>query len=318
MKVLVTGAGGFIGGRVLRAVWQKGWEPIGTSRRDGSSLVPVDIADRSSLAALRSKGPFDAIVHCAGIAHRSGDVSDSEYDRVNIGGTKNVAEFAAENGVMKFVHLSSVLVYGRHGIGIVETDECTPGDAYATSKLGGENAAADVCIKAGIALAILRPAPVIGEGCKGNFRRLISAIDRGRFVKVGTGSNNKSMIYVDDVAAACMRVLEDGSGRGVERFNVAAGPITVRELLASVYDALGRDKVRFSIPSHPLVFAFSKLKSNFRNRAVNSVASSLETWVSDDVYGTEAIRKRFSFEAQTPLVKAIHRTVAAYKGEISN
>lgn len=318
MKVLVTGAGGFIGCRVLRAARQKGWESVGTARRGSSSLVPVDITDRSSMAALRSRGPFDAIIHCAGIAHRQGNVSDSEYDRVNIGGTKNVAEFAAENGVVKFVHLSSVLVYGRHGTGITETEDCTPGDAYAMSKLGGEDAAAEACIKAGIALAILRPAPVIGEGCKGNFRRLIKAIDRGRFINVGTGSNHKSMIYVDDVAAACMRVLEDGSDVGVERYNVAAEPITVGELLASVYDALDRRRVRFSIPSDPLVFALSSLKSYSRNRAVHSVARSLETWVSDDVYAAQAIREGLGFEAKTPLPEAIHRTVAAFKAETPN
>ena len=313
MKVLVTGATGFIGGRVMRAINEKGWEAFGISRRGDSSLLLADITDLPSLTALNSKGPFGAVVHCAGIAHRFDDVPESEYQRVNVEGTANVAEFAVKNGITKFIHLSSVLVYGRHGIGIDETETCNPVDAYAMSKLAGEGVAAEICANAGIALTILRPAPVIGEGCKGNFQRLIRAIDRGRFVNVGDGSNQKSMIYVADLAAACISALENGHKTGVERFNVASGPIAVRDLLASVYQACNKKQPSFSIPSQPLVSALSKLKSLSRSSVINSAARSLETWISDDVFSTEAISERLGWVAQVSVNEAVLRTVAAQR-----
>lgn len=312
MKVLVTGGSGFIGGRVVSTIEKEGWTAVGTSGSTVHGLITADVADIASLSALKGFGPFDAVVHCAGIAHRSADVPDSEFERVNVGGAQNISKFAALSGIKHVVLLSSVLVYGRHGFEVDETAPLEPRDRYAASKVKAEEAAAQICSNSGVALTIFRPAPVIGEGCKGNFARLVRAIDRGHFVNFGNGSNRKSMVYVGDVAEAVIRVLAS-EGRGIERFNIAAGPITTGELLAAVHEALGKRLSKLSLPHAPLRVALNRLASLPLGSTVRSAAGALETWTSEDVYSTKAIADKHGFVARTPLPEAVRRTVAAYK-----
>lgn len=319
MRVLVTGASGFIGGRVLASVCRRGWEAVGTTHSDRVAnrdrFVTVDITRPGSFSSIRSIGPFDAVVHCAGLAHRSSARRGEDFDRVNVDGTKNVGRLAVELGAKQIIHLSSVMVYGRHGTNICESDECHPNDAYALSKLRGEEGLIGISGDTELSVTILRPAPVIGEGCKGNFVRLIRAIDKGRFISVGDGRNLKSLIYVGDVAEACVRLIEQENSDQVEIFNLAAPPIGTKDLLYLVSKSLGKRQVPFRLPTEPLMTAlrcFARLSSA---EQVVSAARSLETWISEDVYSTSSIRERHGFETPTTITDAVERTVAAYRSE---
>ena len=313
MRVLVTGASGFIGRFVADALRRKGFAVVGTSRTEMDGAVAADITDPSSFDELWKAGPFDAVVHCAAIAHRSGAVSDDDYHRVNVEGTRNIAQFAGATRASRFIHLSSVLVYGRHGVGIRETDECAPRDAYGISKLVSEGAAMEISRKAGMAITVLRPAPVVGEGCKGNLPRLVRAIDRGYFVNVGDVQARKSMIYVGDVADACVRVLEAKQTCQVATFNLAGEMITTGELLSAVYKALDKNGPTISLPAGPADLVLSGLAKVTKIRALFRAARSLETWISDDVYATDAIAEQIGFSAGVPINEAIRRTVESYR-----
>jgi nucleoside-diphosphate-sugar epimerase len=319
MKVLITGAAGFIGKQVFRSVAMRGWEPIGAANLNGTTeregLIAVDITRPESFNVIRSLGPFDAVVHCAGLAHRSHNIPVAEFEQVNVSGTQNVARLAVELGAKQIVHLSSVMVYGRHGNDISESEECHPKDAYALSKLKGEDALINVSSASGLRATVLRPAPVIGEGCKGNFARLIRAIDRGRFIHVGKGSNFKSMIYVGDVAEACVRLLEEKNSDDVEVFNLAAPSVTTNELLGLVSESLGKRRFRFTLPAEPIRTALRKFADLTSIAPLVSVASSLETWVAEDVYSAVSIQERYGFETQTSIAEAVRKTVAAYRSE---
>ena len=317
MNVLVTGASGFIGSRVLKAALAKGWSAMGISRRAAKSLFPADITDPNALEKLTNQGPFDAVVHCAGIAHRLGGVSNDEYERVNVLGTRHAASFAVKSGAKHFIQLSSVLVYGKHGLDITEAEDCHPVDPYAASKLKGEAQAVEIASRCGMALTILRPAPVIGEGCKGNFQRLVRAVDRGRFVNVGDGTARKSMVYVGDVANACVDLIESKNTRKTEFFNIAGETTTTGELIELVFRCLGKNGPAFSVPSRPVSALVNRIAAT-RFGPIRSVAKSLDTWLSDDVYSSEALREHYRYTATTSVSVAVERTVAAYIASLNN
>lgn len=291
MKILVTGANGFVGSRTCLHLEEAGHEVVRVSHR-GSSGYAADIGDPSSFETLDHIEDIDTVVHCAGIAHRFGRVSKREFERVNVDGVRNVVEFCARKSVRRFVHLSSVLVYGNSfsAVPITEDHELNPQDDYSSSKLAGEQAATIACSMAGIDLVILRPVPIIGEGSRGNVSRLVRAIDRGRFIWIGNGENKKSFVYVGDVARAIEASLVTENQHSI--FNVVGGDISVAELVRTISVSLGKPEARLHIPGSlaRIGLAFSRPASGFS--LVRRYRRTLETWLAESVYSGE------KFEAQ--------------------
>lgn len=313
MKVLVTGATGFIGSRILNELSICGWSAIGTSRTGSGNTLAADITQPESLHRLFSDAKFDAVINCAGIAHRFGPVPEEEFERVNVRGAEQVARLSAEYGVRDLIHLSSVLVYGRGGSAVIdETAPCDPSDPYASSKLRGEQAAADVVSASDTALTILRIAPVIGEGCKGNVARLIRAIDRGLFVNVGRGETRKSLVYVGDVAEACIAILRQKPSPGTGTFNLTGEPTTTGALVEMVYRSMGKRPPRLFLPAPLISSVLYPLARVSPLGVVRTASRSLETWLSDAEYSGDLLEKKFGFAASTPVVESVSRTVRAY------
>jgi len=315
MKVLVTGAFGFVGTRVCTQLNAEGHTVIrvghqGRQQVDGS-LYCIDLGDTEEFAKLGDISGIDAIVNCAGIAHRFGRVSKQLFQRVNVDGVRNLANFAAAGQIGRFVQLSSVLVYGRTRSKepVDESHALAPHDNYAVSKLDGERAAATVCNKAGIKLTILRPAPIIGEGSSGNVSRLIRAVDSRRFVNVGNGENERSFVYVGDVARAVSTVLE--SDHKNSTFNVVGGSLPVRDLVRIIAERLGTQPPSFKIPRSIAKIGLSAARPLAIVPAIDKYKRSLETWLADAVYSGEALHE-LGFRPMTGIEEGLNREVDHY------
>jgi GlcNAc-P-P-Und epimerase len=310
MKILVTGATGFVGSRTCIHLEEAGHEVVRVSHRASSGFA-VDIGDPSSFETLDHIEDIDAVVNCAGIAHRFGRVSNKEFERVNVEGVRNVIEFCARKSVRRFVHLSSVLVYGStsSAVPITEDHELNPQDDYSSSKLGGEQAATTACSKAGIDLVILRPVPIIGEGSRGNVSRLVRAIDRGRFVWIGNGENKKSFVYVSDVARAVEVSLVIESQHPI--FNVVGGDISVGGLVKTISDRLGKGEARLHIPGSlaRIGLAFSGPASG--SSLVGRYRRTLETWLAESVYSGAKFKSQ-GFVPHTKITDGLRREVDSH------
>ena len=323
MKILVTGAAGFLGRLIAKKLLDEGNSVIcfgGANSRFDDDIeqraeltTSFDISDPNNFENFDAINEFDSVIHCAGIAHRFGGVSDDDYHKVNVTGTRNVAEFAAERKAKHFVHLSSVLVYGRQNNGGVITEETQtrPFDVYGQSKLDGESAVKEICEANGIDLTIFRPAPVIGEGSKGNFGRLIRAIDKRRFLKIGKGENKKSLIYAGDIAEACSHLLRHKKS-GTEIFNLAGEPVATNFLLHEISDELGKNLPPMNFSPDLLRIGLKLIEMTpFRHKA-RSVGKSLDTWLSEDVYASDKIADIYNFKAMTSIKDAVRREVRHY------
>ncbi len=320
MKVLVIGATGFVGKAIVAelrsrlidvvAVGGPRSASLGYKTYDTQLLECIDVTVAANLVRLESIEDVDAVVHAAGLAHQFGTVTESDLLRVNVNGTENVAKLAVKLKVKRFILISSVLVYGKseNGLPVTENSPCRPDDAYGRSKLAAENIAVEICKSGDILLTILRPAPIIGEGSKGNFLRLIKSIAERRFLWIGKGRNLKSLVVVDDVAKACGAILEQNNA-GTDAFNVSGPAMEMREIVDVISQELSRSPPSIFIPAIPVIAILRLIPG----RRTSSLRRTVEKWLSTDIYSGEKLRMRYGFSVTSDLAEAIRREVNCYK-----
>ena len=324
MKVLVIGATGFVGKAIVAELRNRLIDVVAVGGPRSSLLNSeaydiqiddcIDVTVPENFLRLEMIEGVTAVVHCAGLAHQFGKMTESDLFRVNVNGTENVAKLAVKLKARHFILISSVLVYGPQGaenddvLPVTENSPCQPNDPYARSKLAAENVAAEICGNGGIPLTILRPAPIIGEGSKGNFLRLIKLIAQRRFLWLGKGHNRKSLVVVGDVANACGAILEQNRAE-TAIYNVSGPAMEMREIVNEISKELSRSPPSIFIPAIPVI-AILRLIPGGR---ASSLKGTVEKWLSTDTYSGEKLRLRYGFSASSDLAEAIRREVDCYK-----
>ncbi|MGC2235857.1 MAG: NAD-dependent epimerase/dehydratase family protein [Pyrinomonadaceae bacterium] len=323
MKVLVTGATGFVGKAIVAGLIKGNFGVfcLGGLSKENTDKLPnffkADIADTESLGALDGIKNLDVIIHSAGLAHQFGEVRKDDFWKINVEGTKNVARLGAELKIRHFILISSVAVYGnvkKRGDKkfIDEKFLCEPGSIYAQSKLESEQAAIEICEQNNIPLTILRLSTVIGENDRGNTARLIEAIDKRLFVWIGKGENYKSLIYKNDVAGACLKILDKKTSK-TEVFNVSAEPVLMKDVVSEISAALNKKVPGMHVSVKLLERVFRLNSKVFRLKRVFNLSETTQKWLSEDVYSGDKIASEYGFRAETPVSEAIRRQVEAYK-----
>jgi nucleoside-diphosphate-sugar epimerase len=220
LRVLVTGASGFVGaalcrellarGHAVRAAVRRLTAPAGTAPEAAQVLVP-DIAGEFDRRALLEG--VDTVVHLAAVAHRA--AGETETRRVNFEGTARLAD-AAVGLVRRFVFMSSVKVQGDDSgdRAYVETDSLRPEDAYGRSKLEAERSLTELSARHGMQVALIRPPLVYGPGVKANFLRLLAWVDSGLPLPFASVRNRRSLIYLGNLVDFVARCAEHPAARG--------------------------------------------------------------------------------------------------------
>lgn len=249
-KVTILGGSGFIGTNLchLLAERQIPFEIIDLipSQQFPEKTKIADIRDKESL---RNTIDGQIVVNLAAI--HTDDVADiSQYYETNVIGAQNLADICTDKRVNKIVFTSSVAVYGLPKFRTDEAGTIDPINAYGKSKYQAEEKLqawqADNPIDR--ALLIIRPTVVFGEGNRGNVYNLIKQISSGRFVMVGDGENQKSMAYVQNIAAFLLNCITTKTAHGI--YNYADMPdYSMNSLVTDVRKTmLGKDGVGPRLP----------------------------------------------------------------------
>lgn len=209
MIVAITGAGGFVGGSLLRHLRSIGTDAIALVRPGTEVARPVrDLPDLAEVATGRiavDLSAVDVLVHCAAIpqSRRYASAADRAHlFAVNAGATKVLAQQAAGEGVKRFVLLSSAKVNGETtqlDKAFSASDTPAPFDDYAKSKLEAERYLVSIGTSSAMETTIIRPPLVYGRGARGNFPQLIRLAAKGWPLPLGAVRNRRSMIAIDNL-----------------------------------------------------------------------------------------------------------------------
>lgn len=258
MRVLVTGAGGFLGSHVVERLRADGHDVRALVRASnvppalaalGAEVLVGDVTDPASCAAAcRDR---DAVVHAAGLVTEVA-LPDEEYLRVNAGGSAELARAAAAARVRRLVHVGSTAVYRPNAKRpIDESTPFAPEDVYGRSKAEAERRLAEIASGTGLDVVVVRPSRIYGPR-DASLVRLFRAIARGRFWMVGRGEAEVDFVHARDVAAALVAALERGQGA-----YLVGGPerVTIRRFVEEVAAAVGRRLPARTIPIGPAMLA---------------------------------------------------------------
>jgi dihydroflavonol-4-reductase len=255
-RILVTGATGFIGGRLSRALLAGGRRVRAIVRPDadaaglptGLELVRGDLTDPDSLDS--AAAGCGLVYHVAAITS-SRSATDRERQAVNVDGAAHMAASAARAGARRFVHVSSCGVYGhRNRFPATETTPLRPDTRYRISKARGEAAVLEVARTTGLPVVVARLASIYGPAA-GNWLRLCRSVRAERFRMIGDGRNPVHLGHVDDVVDGLRRCAETSGIEG-RCYNLAgAEPVPIGELVATIARALGTDVARRPWPAFP-------------------------------------------------------------------
>ena len=262
MRVLVTGAFGFIGTAVGRRLALAGHDVVAvTSRPLGAAPTPLfpcqvvraDLRDEASVRAALANARPDAVCHLAGLGKvRESFEHPEEYHAVNAGGTRTLLDaLTATAAGRRFVFASSAVVYGvPERQPVTEDAPLLPTSPYGESKVAAEQAIEAAAVGGAIGAACLRifnAAGAVDGVADTNLSRVIpkalavAAGQAGRVEVNGDGSAVRDFVHVDDVASAFLLALENGCRPGkAPAYNVGATAASVAEILAVAGEVTGR------------------------------------------------------------------------------
>ena len=258
MKVLVTGAGGFLGGAVARQLVDRGDEVRGFSRGHYPALEALGVdARRGDLAdadaVLDATDGCDAVIHVAGKPGIWGPRRD--YVRANVTGTEHVLKACRAQGIRKLVYTSSPSVV--HAADTEGADESLPYPKTYLAHYAATKAAAERRVLAAhgdsLWTVALRPHLIWGPGDNHLLPRMVARARPGRLALVGSGENLVDTTWVEDAARAHLLALDrlqaDAPCGGRAYFITQGDPRPVRDILNGLLRAAGAPEVTRSIPA---------------------------------------------------------------------
>lgn len=220
LNVLVTGATGFLGGSLVSLLsTDEGITVSGTARRQISNLPPgIQCNQVTCLGAdtdwTKALNNIQVVIHTAARVHVMNDYANdplTEFRKVNVGGTLNLARQAEAAGVKRFIFISSIKVNGEStvpGKPYTADDQPNPVDPYGISKWEAEVGLQQLAKETGLEVVIIRPPLVYGPGVRANFLSMMRWINRGVPLPLGAIHNKRSLVGLDnlvDLIVTCIK-----------------------------------------------------------------------------------------------------------------
>jgi len=322
MRVLITGAGGFIGSHLVDSQLEHGHHVRAVdlhldllghqAAHPRLQEIRVDITEKD-IARKLVEG-MDVVYHLAS-AHLDVSLSDARYHHVNVGATRSLLEAARQAGVRRFVHCSSVGVIGDVKVPPAdETTECHPNNIYERTKLEGEKVALDFARQRGFPVVVARPAWVYGPRCS-RTAKLFRTIANGRFPIFGAGRNMRHPVYIAD-AIHGLELCAGTPDIDGEVFIIAGElPVESGELIGKIREQLKVRTRQIYLPIFLGQAAGLALELTFRliGRQAPFSSRSMDFFLKNNAYAIGRARSRLAYEPRIDLLTGIQETIQSIR-----
>ncbi len=324
--VLVTGATGFIGQRLVAALHLRNEMVHALVRHGSRSRHP----SWSANAVIERYGDLDrpqtldglctgvdTVFHLAG--YSGPDSAGAEQDahwQVTVEGTRALLTQARKAGVRRFVFVSSVKAMGEVGeFCLDESSLATPASSYGRAKLEAERLVLETGKQNGMLVCNLRLPLVYGRDNRGNIWRMITAIDQGRFPPLPETGNRRSMVHVNDVIQALLLAANNSAAHGQTYIVTDDRAYTSHQIYVAVYKALGRPVPRWTIPVGLLrvMASMGDVIGNIRGKGFIFDSGVLDKLTGSACYSCEKIKKELGYQPTRFLEDGLREMVDEYK-----
>ncbi len=314
IRILVTGANGFIGRALLHRLVALPDLSVRAAVRDPASdlSAKVDSISVGNISDTTDWRPavsdIDVVIHTAGRAHVMRETHSDpllEFRRVNVQGTLSLARQASEAGVRRMLFLSSIKVNGERtleGSPFRSGDPPTPLDPYGQSKLEAELGLSALARETGLSTVILRLPLVYGPGVKGNFNRLMQFVKSGIPLPFGMIHNQRSMINVENLTDLVLRCVLAKVVDGRTLLASDARDLSTSELISLIASAMGKTPRLFPAPL-PLLRVVGSLLG--MRAEIDRLCSSLQLDITET-------RRLLNWKPAVSVEQGIQQTVQAF------
>lgn len=261
MRILLTGASGFVGQALLGAISARADFSLLALVRSPLRNIPANVTslqisglgpDADLHSALQG---IDAVIHSAARVHVMQDAASDPLEafrRINTAGTLNLARQAATAGVRRFIFISSVKVNGEGtplGAPYTADAEVAPVDTYSISKMEAEQGLRFMAAETGMDVVIIRPVLVYGPGVKANFQSMMNWLQKGIPLPLGSIHNKRSLVALDNLVDLIVTCITHPAAAN-QTFMVSDGEdLSTTELLSRMGAALHKPARLLPIPS---------------------------------------------------------------------
>jgi nucleoside-diphosphate-sugar epimerase len=320
-KILLTGATGFIGGHLARRLLTERRAAVRALVRNpakaaeiaklGAELVEGDLTDPASLE--RAVSGCSLVIHAA--AQLVSVPRREVFEESNVGGTENLLRAAAAAKVARFVHLSTIAVFGLGTEG--EVDERSPrrhsGDDYSDTKVDSEEVVLRYGREGRLPLVVLRPSMVYGPGSTHWSVIPLKRIKKEKLFVVSGGHGLVNYVYIDNLIDAILLAAEDDRAIG-EAFNVNDGAVSWRDFYGAYARMAGKD----GVPSRPLWVAklwvhYRNVLAALRGEPSRVPANALGFLTVRAVFPQTHIEEKLGHRSRVSLEEGLRRTEAWFR-----
>jgi nucleoside-diphosphate-sugar epimerase len=321
VKVALTGASGYTGGRILKRLLARG-DSVKALVREGS-ITPELKASGAEIVtgvlgnkddARRLASGCEAVMHVAAV-YRTAGHPDSYYREINVEGTRKLLEAAVEAGVRRFVHTSTVGVHGdvKHPPAD-ENAPIAPSDIYQETKAEADAMAREFGRTHGIEVAIVRPGAIYGPG-ETRLLKVFRGSARGRYAVVGSGQSHYHLVYIDDLVDGFLLALDRSEAAG-ETF-IIAGPrsLSQDDLAREVAKATGGSVWPFHLPAWPIQRLGDLVEAICIPLGIEPPIHRrrVDFWVKNRSFSIEKARRVLAYDPKVDVTEGIERTARWYR-----
>ena len=324
MRVLITGATGFIGSRLVlrclakqysvRAFGQENNAAELENRRliekNGADVIIGSVTDREKVFKICSG--IDWVFHLAAAQHEA-NVPDQHFRDVNVNGTKNLLDGCVEAGVRRFIHGSTIGVYGESLEGnIDESFPLRPKNIYGVTKLEAEKLVQSY--KSKLPSVIIRISETYGPGDR-RLLKLFKAIKKNAFFMIGRGDNLHHLIFIDDLNEGLFQAAELDEAVGNIFVLAGANPLTSNEMVNEIAKFFKTKIPRFHLPLSLILLLACIMEGIFRPLRIQPPLHRrrIDFFRKSFYFSQEHVRKKLKFDPKIDFSEGVTKTAEWYQ-----